>query len=343
MSDSTSPGGPTPTGAPRRARPATWRLAVGLCFFLAAAGYAVVTLRARWSEVASSVSGIGAGRVIGATFVAAAALYLLSEQWLVILRALGQRPPRARSHRLFLVSQLGKYLPGSGWAYAAQVELFRGARRSTAFVAVLISVLLDLLVAAGLGGLVVAAGAEHALPPALAWGLAVVGLGGLGAGLTFPHTLDTAVRLVSRLLRRATPVEELDPSAVRTAILVTIASWVLFGGQLWILLGGVPTGATALRTLALAVTGFALAWVAGFLVFIAPAGLGVREAVLVGVLGSVLSPGAALALALVSRFAMVAADLLLAAGALVARGTTAGRGNVTSVEVPPRPTTGEGA
>ncbi|HEY5514874.1 MAG TPA: lysylphosphatidylglycerol synthase domain-containing protein [Pengzhenrongella sp.] len=333
----------TPVEAPERARTTTWRLVAGVCFFAVAAWYAVVTLRSRWSEVADSLAGIGIGRVVAATLVAAAALYLMSEQWLAILRALGLRPPRARSHRLFLVSQLGKYLPGSGWAYAAQVELFRGARRSTAFVAVLISVLLDVLVAIGLGGMVVAAGAEHALPSALAWSLTVVGLGGLGAVFVAPRSLGAAVRLVSRLLRRAAAPDPLDPGAVRAAILVTIASWLLFGGHLWILLGGVPTGTTALHTLALAVTGFALAWVVGFVVVIAPAGLGVREAVLVGVLGSVLSAGAALALALVSRFAMVAADVLLAVGALSVAGITGRRGNVVPVEMSPRPTTGAGA
>ena len=57
----------------------------------------------------------------------------------------------------------------------------------------------------------------------------------------------------------------------------------------------------------------ALAWVAGMLVPIAPAGGGVREIVLVAALSPVASRSVALIVALVSRVLMMLADLALAA------------------------------
>jgi hypothetical protein len=63
---------------------------------------------------------------------------------------------------------------------------------------------------------------------------------------------------------------------------------------------------------------FALAWVAGFLVIIAPAGAGVREAALVLGFAGVLPGGAVLTVAVLSRVLFVLADLLLAAGFILA-------------------------
>jgi uncharacterized membrane protein YbhN (UPF0104 family) len=67
----------------------------------------------------------------------------------------------------------------------------------------------------------------------------------------------------------------------------------------------------------LAIGAFAFAWCAGFLVIIAPAGAGIRELVLIVVLGPALGAGVighnkALAIAIVSRVLMTLGDLLSA-------------------------------
>lgn len=53
---------------------------------------------------------------------------------------------------------------------------------------------------------------------------------------------------------------------------------------------------------------FAIAWVAGFLTPGAPGGLGVREAIMVALLGPVYDPGTALALAVTLRIVSTAGD-----------------------------------
>jgi uncharacterized membrane protein YbhN (UPF0104 family) len=69
---------------------------------------------------------------------------------------------------------------------------------------------------------------------------------------------------------------------------------------------------------------FALAWVAGFLVVVAPAGAGVREAVLVVGFAAFLPAGQLLTMAVLSRVLLILADVLLAAAvagaALVRKG-----------------------
>jgi glycosyltransferase 2 family protein len=71
-------------------------------------------------------------------------------------------------------------------------------------------------------------------------------------------------------------------------------------------------GVPAQRALPLAVGAFAIAWCAGPIVMIAPAGAGVRELALVALLAPVLDPAAALVVALVSRLFLTIADLVLA-------------------------------
>ena len=108
------------------------------------------------------------------------------------------------------------------------------------------------------------------------------------------------------------------------ALAWSCSSWVLYGLQIWLLATrlGAPGGRTAL----LAVGGFAFAWSVGFLVVFAPAGAGVRDVLLVAILGPVLGVGSATAVALVSRALMTAGDLLTAAlAACVQPGAAPGR------------------
>ena len=72
-------------------------------------------------------------------------------------------------------------------------------------------------------------------------------------------------------------------------------------------------GSLALATL----SGYALAATIGQLAVIAPAGVGVRESLLVFLLGSSMTSSAALAVVLLSRFAVTLGDVLLAGGGWV--------------------------
>ncbi|MGJ0223704.1 hypothetical protein ACQUZK_09915, partial [Streptococcus pyogenes] len=78
-----------------------------------------------------------------------------------------------------------------------------------------------------------------------------------------------------------------------------LVMWVAFGAHAWVLAAGLVDDGPRL---ALTVAGaFALAWVVGFLVVLAPAGAGPREVALVLLTASVLDAPDALVLALVSR------------------------------------------
>jgi hypothetical protein len=142
----------------------------------------------------------------------------------------------------------------------------------------------------------------------------------LVAGL-HPRVLNPAVDRLLRLARRPALEQRLTGRTVATALGWALAAWILLGAQIWVL--AVRLDAPPARTVPLAIGGFALAWGAGFLVILAPAGVGVRDLLLVAALGPVLSVGPATAVALMSRILMTAGDLVLAA---VAAGRSGSRG-----------------
>jgi uncharacterized membrane protein YbhN (UPF0104 family) len=99
--------------------------------------------------------------------------------------------------------------------------------------------------------------------------------------------------------------------------LYTLA-WPVLGLALWLLARGV--GPAAATHLPLMIGAFALAWVAGFAVVISPGGLGVREAVLVGLLAPTLGEAHSILVAAASRIVFTAVDLAAAAtGVLLLR------------------------
>ena len=88
-----------------------------------------------------------------------------------------------------------------------------------------------------------------------------------------------------------------------------------------ILLVGHDLGDHSRRYLLLSIGAFAVAWVAGFVFVLAPAGAGVRETLLVTVLGaSELSSASALTVALISRLLMTAGDVIVGGIALAVIG-----------------------
>jgi hypothetical protein len=128
-----------------------------------------------------------------------------------------------------------------------------------------------------------------------------------------PRVLNPVLGALLRLARRPPLEQPLTGRAVLVALGWSLASWLLYGVQVWLfaIRLGAPDGRAAL----LAVGGFAFAWSVGFLVVFAPAGAGVREVLLVAVLGPVVGVGGATAIAVVSRILMTVGDL---AGAGVA-------------------------
>src|SRR5215207_10154852 len=273
-----------PSKAPGRSR---WLTAVVLAVV---AGFFVATLAARWNDVIS--------------------LKWRLDAWLwglALHRYAGT--PTSSGARIWFLSNLARYVPGNVWSYVGAVELARRegvARRTTLAVMALTQVLsVGVAVLAGLPVLL----AERARlgRPALL-GALVVAVGAALAAL-FRRQL---LALARRRLPDFDPAD-LTPSAGTVVLLVFgyAVYWAITGLAFAALVASMASLAAA--DIPLVVAAYAAAYAAGFLALLTPAGLGIREGVLVVALAPVLPAGPALVVALVSRVWMMLVELAGAA------------------------------
>jgi uncharacterized membrane protein YbhN (UPF0104 family) len=166
------------------------------------------------------------------------------------------------------------------------------------------------------GGTVAVVGLAAASPGSLStywWAVAVVPLGVVGL---LPPVFNRLVAIGLRVLRRGDQTVRVAGPGLARAAGWALVMWLLFGLHAAVLVRNLDPGSPG-RTVVLATGAFALAWVVGFLVVIAPAGTGPREAALVLALSPVIADSDALLVALVSRVLMVVADAAAAGVAAV--------------------------
>jgi uncharacterized membrane protein YbhN (UPF0104 family) len=234
--------------------------------------------------------------------------------WRAALADLGDRLPLTSAAEIFLLGQLGKYLPGSVWPMVMQAELGSryGVSRRRTLAASVVTLLVSL--AAWMTLIVLTLPFLPDVSAAVRWAslLAVPGL-----AMLHPAVLGRSIDLGLRLIRS-------EPLGARTTVagMATATGWALVGwgcSCVQLLALAVPLGLPlSFRSAALVLGGYALAWVIGLVVVIAPAGAGAREGALVALLAGALPTGAALVVALLSRLMFTAADLTLAGVAVLA-------------------------
>ena len=285
------------------------RIALAL-LVVAAVGLAVAR---NWVAVSADLRKIDAGSLLLAAGLVSLAPIFTLLGWRCILADLGSPLHLAPAGGIFFVGQLGKYVPGSVWSIVAQAEMGTRLdipRRRSAVVG-----LITLGVAA-VCGLVVGLPALPALfhrddTASLVWAL-LLALP-LFAVLLWPRLLNGGIAVGLRLLRRERLEHRLSGRAVLETAGYFIAAWVASGLHAWVLVSAVGESTVSPGRLAVvSICGFALASTLAMFTVILPAGVGVREGLLVLLLAPVTSPSAATAVVVLSRFLTVVSDVVFA-------------------------------
>lgn len=288
----------------------TWTKRVVLVLVVLLAVYAVYR---NYEALRNDLDKLSPWVIVAASVPAACAMLVALQVWRVLMAELGSPLPLGPAARIFYISQLGKYVPGSVWSVMGQMELgreFKVPRRTSVAV----------------GGLVLALSAVGGISV----GVVLLPFGGGETAHKYwwlvlvlpvayiclhPPVLRTLLNTLLRLLRRP-PIEAMPGwPALRRALFFQVLTWIVMGAQVWILLLGL--GAPARASLPLAIGGYALAYSIGMLAFVLPAGAGVREATLVLALAPVVPSSTALLVALLARAISTVCDLLFAGFELV--------------------------
>ena len=125
-----------------------------------------------------------------------------------------------------------------------------------------------------------------------------------------PRVVPAMLDWIFRRIGRAPLDQRLPWGSVVRAIAWAFGSWLLLGLHLYVLLRGV--GVTDWHAFPAAIGGFALAVTAGLLFVPAPAGAGIRDAVLIATLAAITDAPTAIAVGLASRVLLIVVDVLLA-------------------------------
>lgn len=248
-----------------------------------------------------------------------AAYAALAFAWYCLLHLLGLRLAAPQVLGIYLTAQFAKYLPGNVGHHAGRVYL--ASRAGLPPFGVGLSMLLEML-------LIVGCALVLSLP--LAPLLARAAQRGMSAGLALGIGAGILVALASALALRRHPLVQSAGQHLRTvlaqlrstsigylagAVALSLAGLALAGSSLLVLCG--PDSAGQLVQVVALVCG---AWIVGFLTPGAPAGLGVREAVLLGGLTSLFERQTAVEASVMFRVVSVGADLVaLACGLLLQR------------------------
>ncbi len=235
--------------------------------------------------------------------------------------------------RAYLVSHLGKYVPGKAMVVVIRAGLSMpfGARGATAAIATFYETLVmmasgGLVAAAGFGAVTGSGQVTLDIP---GWGpvdlpmYRLASLAGLALGLAFlavvaPPIFGRLARFISLPIPGVGPdaMPGLSSGLLGTGVLATSIGWALLGAsQLAVICAMERHGVSSALMVAapVVIASVALATVAGFVVAVMPGGLGVREGVLMSALAPTLGADRAVVAALVLRLVWVAAEVLAAA------------------------------
>ena len=275
-------------------------------FLLVAIAFGVAFVADHWAETRDAVQQLGPAPVALALAFGAAGQVTAMLAWRSLVADLGHPLPYRTAARVFYVSQLGKYIPGSVWQLAALVELGRQHRvpRKDLAVSGVVALLVSVITAGLFGGLLLLLGGVHEARHWL-WTAPVAVL--VAVAVLHPRIAVPIVNLGLRLIRRQ-PLDRpwTEAGMLRMAAWQTV-TWVLLGLQCWALVVGL--GAPTRDSLLPAIGGFDVAYALGMLFLPAPAGAGIREAVLGALLSGQLSSGAVVVAVLVSRVLLAVLDV----------------------------------
>lgn len=275
--------------------------------------YFVRAFAAHWSSLTLGPLDARVFALIGGALLLYLATYLASTRaWQLGLQLLGEARGFARLARILMLSQLAKYLPGNIGHHVGRVVLAQ--RAGLAADVVVASMLLDMLlvVAAGaacslpaLALLVRAADAHRADAARTAWLVLLASVVAAGALLALPAVR----RWVAPVLARLRAIRSLAGMLRMLQAWTSHCTSFLLGASALFLLCQLHAQAATPSPQWVDVVGvYAAAWLLGFLMPGAPAGLGVRELVLLLGLSPMVGEQAALTAAASLRLVTTVGD-----------------------------------
>jgi hypothetical protein len=279
------------------------RIGLPWAVLVTALGAAVGWVLGNGHDLGATLGRMGTGRVLVATSLGVLGVAVTAEVWRCSVMAVAGSVPSRLSHKLFWVSQAGKYAPGAVWPFVVQAlgagRLGLRSREVLTGGSVFLGV--HALTGLLLASVALAMNSPNRNLRIAVWGITAVAVLLVGSG---------AWRQVTRLLRRPA-VAPLRRGPLTRAFTWMSVAWFCYAGSTAVLLTSV-TDDGALPSLWRGMAASAIGWLVGLVVVFAPAGAGARELAMVWVLGPGVGAEDVMVVVLMTRLILVVADLGLA-------------------------------
>ena len=245
----------------------------------------------------------------------AAGYFFSAASWTQICRALGLDINSVTACRIYFISQFGKYLPGNVAQHAGRLAM--GVREKLSGTAVATSQLIEILLVIGsFAVLATIVGSSYLTQ----WQPDVIRIKPWQILLAITVAVFASL-LALRLVRRWNRLRHF--SDLIHHLIASRQGITHLGSAILLIIANAATTTLCLYIIAIAVTGshalpvmdisfiFIVSWLAGFVTPGAPAGLGVRETVMLAMLSQIMGMSDAVATSLVFRIATTGTDLLI--------------------------------
>lgn len=214
--------------------------------------------------------------LMAASTLCVLSLFLGALGWVMILRQLGEDITLQQGLRIWFLSQMGKYLPGTIWLFVGRIYQCEkeGISRSKVMLSILVEMVLFFIAAATLSIGSLFSWERSPFPikgSLLLYSVAIV----LGLILLEPRVLNRIVAGISRLLHRDRIKVELAYSRVISLFSFYLLAWSVLGVSFFLMVRSIINLDLDLAFTFMGI--FAVSFLAGFLSFLTPGGLGVRE------------------------------------------------------------------
>jgi hypothetical protein len=223
----------------------------------------------------------------------ASAVYIYQ---IVFRKLVGAEITYAQTFRVINITNIGRYLPGKLWSVVGLIYYTSeyGINKKQTTLAVITNEVAGKASALilGLCYFFFADTLKGYLP-------AMVGLLIACLVVIHPWVLDKVINTGFRILKKQTIEIAFGYWTILKFVLIFIVSWLLHSLAFYVLVNAItPIGSVNIFKFA---TILPLCWVIGYIILLAPGGLGVREAMLVVMLGEFLPQEVALAIAIIQR------------------------------------------
>ena len=262
-------------------RPVASVLLMGAIF-----GWMILRIAGHWADVRDRAALISKPRFVLASILFAVFLFVFrSLVWRRIIKRFGYRLPIAPAVRIWSTSEMARYIPGAIMQVAGRVFLVKpyGVPGSVCAASQMLELVTFLTANMLLGfGCLVAFGVRHITGPARWWIYLLAMLLPLLLLLLHPKIFYGLTNRILARLNKPPIVSRLRGIELAQLLIWNIAGLLLQSVAVFLI---VQTPLNLHWDKWYVVTGaYGLAWCAGFLAVLNPAGLGVREAVFVGIM-----------------------------------------------------------